>query len=151
MLWIWIMLCHTYERVMHKIISRLINVAYANIYEGSWMGFHILFFVKVMIAEPHNAIILFRSVTMLCGVENKLWNILWYFPHSLWMWEYKKIFYEIMWVPHNIVMAQDVMFRNKHERELNVKRASFDESVPSSLQPSSIGIISLSFSFIYYV
>ena len=35
-------------------------------------GFHILFFVKVMIAEPHNAIILFRSVTMLCGVENKL-------------------------------------------------------------------------------
>ena len=56
-----------------------------------------------------------------------------------------------MWVPHNIVMAQDVMFRNKHERELNVKRASFDESVPSSLQPSSIGIISLSFSFIYYV
>ena len=65
-------------------------------------------------------ITLFRFITMLCGTDNISHNILWYFPHLVWMWAYERIFLWILLIPHFTVMKLNNIMMIQNETK-NIK------------------------------
>ena len=68
---------------------------------------------------------LFRS-TMLCGIHNITQNIHGYFPHHFKYEKYLRMCYEILSVPHNIVMNLDNVMKNKFKNLQRTQNYSLD-------------------------